>query len=86
MIVPKHNIDTRPEADSVLTQLIQNQDPTERLARAVSASNRVAQQCKDAIIRAKPGISSQEVDLRFIKLNYGRELADKVRKFMAGNE
>jgi hypothetical protein len=86
MIVPKHNIDTRSEANSVLTQLIQNQEPSERLARAVSASNRVAQQCKDAIIRAHPGISAQEVNLRFIELNYGRELADNVRNFMAGNE
>ena len=86
MIVPKQNIDTCPEADTVLTQLIQNQDPSERLAGAIAASNRVAQQCKDAIVRANPGISTQELNLRFIELNYGQELADNVRNFMAGNE
>lgn len=86
MIVPKQNIDTHPEANTVLTQLIQNQDPSERLAGAVSASDRVAQQCKDAIVRTNPGISAQEVNLLFIELNYGRELADNVRNFMAGNK
>lgn len=85
MTVPKPNIDTRSEADTVLTQLIQNQDPSERLAGAITASNRVAQQCKDAIVRAHPGISALEVSFRFIELNYGRELADNVRDFMAGN-
>lgn len=86
MIVPKQTIDTSTEADTVLTQLIQNQDPSERLAGAVSASNRVAQQCKDALLRSNPGISAQEVNLRFIELNYGRELADNVRNFTAGNK
>ena len=85
MAIPKHNVDTRSEADAVLTQLIQNQDPSKRLAGAVSTSNRVAQQCKDAILRANPGISAQEVNLLFIEVNYGPELADDVRNFLAGN-
>ena len=85
MIVPKQNVDTSSEADVVLTQLIRNQDPSKRLVGAITASNRVAKQCKDAILRANPGISANEVNLRFIELNYGRELADNVRNFMAGN-
>ena len=58
MIIPNQNVDTRSEADVVLTQLIQNQDPSKRLAGAVAASNRVAQQCKDAILRMNPELSS----------------------------
>ena len=85
MIVPKQNVDTRSEADVVLTQLIRNQDPSRRLVGAVAASNRVAQQCKAAILRANPGISTHEVNLRFIDLNYGLELANNVRNFMAEN-
>lgn len=75
--------DTCQEADAVLTQLILQQDPSKRLAAAVAASNRVARQCKNAILRANPGISSQEVGLRFIELNYGLELAANVRNFLA---
>ena len=86
MIVPNPNVDTRSEADSVLIELVRNQDPSTRLAGAIAASNRVAQQCKDAIRRANPGISDQEVNLRFIELNYGRELADSVRSFLAGTQ
>ena len=77
------NFDTTPEADAVLTKLIQQQSPSKRLLGAIAASNRVAQQCKDAILRADPKISAQEVNLRFIELNYGRELADNVRNFLA---
>ena len=84
-MIPNQNIDTRSEAEALLTQLIQNQEPSKRLAGAVAASNRVAQQCKDAILRVDPGISLQQVNLRFIELNYGLELADNVRNFLAGN-
>lgn len=79
------NNDTRPEAEAVLLQLIRAQQPATRLAKAVSASNRVAQQCKNAILRAAPEISEDEVKLRFIEFNYGEQLADEVRKYLAEN-
>lgn len=82
MSVKNEIIDTCALSDAVLTQLIQRQKPAERLAAAVLASNRVAQQCKDAILRANPGMSSQEVGLRFIELNYGQKLANAVRDFL----
>lgn len=85
MRIKHNNFDTSPEADAVITQLTLQQEPSKRLARAVAASNRVARQCKAAILRTNPEISSQEVNLRFIELNYGRELADNVRNFLAGN-
>lgn len=83
MNVNHKSTDTLPESEAVLTQLIMRQKPVERLAGAIAASNRVAQQCKDAIVRANPGIDSQEVGLRFIELNYGLELANAVRDFLA---
>jgi hypothetical protein len=83
MNVKNENNDTSPESDAVLNQLIMHQEPAKRLAAAVAASNRVAGQCKDAIRRANPGISIQEVNLRFIELNYGAELAAAVRSVLA---
>ena len=85
MSINHENGDTSYEAIAVLNQLILQQDPSKRLAAAVAASNRVVKQCKDAILRANPGISSEEVSLRFIELNYGLKLADEVRKFLAKN-
>ena len=84
MRIKNDNLDTSSEADAVLVQLILRQEPSERLAGAVAASNRVAQQCKDAVQRANPGLSSQEVELRFIELNYGLEMANQVRTFLVG--
>ena len=86
MKIRKQIVDTSSEAEAVLVQLIRKQDPAKRLADAVSASNRVALQCKDAIIRANPEFSTQQVNLRFIELNYGQELADSVRNFLAQNK
>ncbi len=86
MSVKNKSIDTRPESDAVLTQLIQSQEPAQRLAGAFAASNRVARQCKEAIRRANHGISIQEVNLRFIEINYGKELAANVRGFLAAKQ
>ena len=55
------------------------------LAGTVAASNRVAEQCRNAIRRANPEISEEEVRLHFIALNYGQKMADDVRKFLTGN-
>ena len=79
----KEITDNRPDTDVVLTQLIMLQTPTERLAAAVAASNRVARQCKNAILRANPGICPEEAGLRFIEINYGLDLANAVRNFLA---
>jgi hypothetical protein len=84
MSKPKPILDTAPEAESVLIQLLQSKSPTRRLEEAVSASNRVAEQCKNAIRRMNPGISEDEVKLRFIQLNYGQEIANCVRAYLAG--
>jgi hypothetical protein len=76
-------LDTTPEAEAVLIQMLRAQPPAKRLADAVSASNCVAEQCKNAIRRMNPGISEDEVRLRFIELNYGSEIALRVRAYLA---
>ena len=35
-----------------------------------------------AIARANPGLSPQEVDLKFVELHYGKELASRVRRYL----
>jgi hypothetical protein len=75
--------DTSQSAESILIDLIRSQSPTERLQLALSASRRVAEQCKRAIGRQNPEFSEDELNLRFIELNYGKKLADEVRDSMA---
>lgn len=74
--------DTSPEAESVLIRMLRDQPPFRRLFDAVTASNRVAEQCKNAIRRNNPQISENEVKLRFIELNYGQKIADEVRAYL----
>ncbi len=56
-----------------------------RVYSAVCASNRVAEQCKNAIRRSQPQISEDEIKLRFIELNYGQEIANEVRAYLSNN-
>ncbi len=85
MSISTNTRDTTPEAEAVLIQLLRARPATKRLADAVAASNRVAEQCKDAIRQRNPGISEEEVGLRFIEINYGPELANKVRIYLRRN-
>jgi hypothetical protein len=75
--------DTSPEAESVLIGILRDKPACMRLRDAVSASNLVAEQCKNAIRRRHPQISEDEVKLRFIELNYGREIANEVRAYLS---
>ena len=77
------HLDTTPEVEAVLIQLLRDKPPTMRVDEAISASNRVAEQCKNAIRRMNSGISENEVRLRFIELNYGPEIANHVQAYLA---
>ena len=82
MVIPSNNRDTSPEAELVLIRLLREKPPSARLNDAVMASNRVAQQCKEAIRRSDPKCSEENIKLRFIALNYGEEMANKVRAYL----
>ena len=79
MSVPSPIRDTSPEANAVLIQLVRDKPNHLRLKDAVMASNRVAEQCKDAIRRSDPELSEDEVKLRFIALNYGKRQSTSPR-------
>ena len=81
---PNFIIDTAPEAEAVLIRLLRAKPPARRLEEAVAASNRVAEQCKQAIRRMNPKLSEAEVRLRFIEINYGKDLAENVKTYLAG--
>lgn len=82
MSKPSSIQDTSQQADSVLISLLRDKPAPARLYDAVCASNRVAEQCKNAIRRRHPGLSEVDVKLLFIELNYGREIANQVRNWL----
>lgn len=75
--------DTAPEAEAILLDLIRKQSPSERVQQAMSASRRVAEQCKRAIARSNPHFTEEDINLKFIEINYGKKLADEVREWLA---
>ena len=48
---------------------------------ALRLSSEVMQASKRAIARTHPDLTAREVELRFIELHYGKELADAVREY-----
>lgn len=64
--------DTSCETERVLLDLIRKQSPAERVRQAFAASRSVAEQCKRAIARQNPEFSQQQINQRFIEINYGK--------------
>lgn len=71
--------DTSPDAERVQLELLRQATPERRAALALALSQHVAQLARAAIRRANPGASESEIDLQFVALQYGQELADRVR-------
>jgi hypothetical protein len=75
--------DTDPEAERVQLELLQAASPSRRLRLALSLSRTVMGLARDGLARGLPGASAEEIGLRFVALNYGRELAEDVREYLA---
>ena len=76
-----YTTDTSSEAHAVQLDLIRRMAPEERFRKAHAMSCRCRKMARDAIRRRYPGISEDELRLRFIELVYGRDLADEVRRW-----
>ncbi len=71
--------DTDPEAERVQLELLRAASPSRRLRLALSLSRTTMGLAHDGLGRGLPGASPEEVGLRFVALNYGRDLAEEVR-------
>lgn len=74
--------DTSPEIEKIQIQMFRNATAAKRFARARSLSSTVIQLSRRAIRRNHPFFSDQDVKEEFISLHYGKELAEKVRRFV----
>jgi len=75
-------LDTRPEAEKVLISLLRNANTAQKFAQVRSLSQTAIQLSRRAIARANRGLSGEQLDLRFITLHYGKELANNVKEFL----
>jgi len=69
-------------SESIRIDLARKMTVAERFEGMCSLTNREVCHSKRTIAKANPGISQQEVTLIFIEIHHGKELADKVRKYL----
>ena len=71
--------DTHPDAERVQIELLRRKTPAERLAMARRLSDLVVRMSRQAIARRHPNWTPQQVNLAWMEMSYGRELAGQVR-------
>jgi hypothetical protein len=79
MKVPARPTDTTADAERVQVELLRRAPVARRLRVALQLSATVAAAARRALARARPQASRRELDLWFVELHYGAELADGLR-------
>jgi len=74
--------DTDPEAGRVQMELLRRASPARRLHLALSLSRSVLTLSREGIARRRPHASPEQVGLEFVRLHYGRDLADEVERHL----
>ncbi len=72
--------DTSPEAERVQIELLRKLTPAQRVSTMRSLTATALRLSRRALARANPGLQDREIDLLFIELNYGKPLADEIRR------
>jgi hypothetical protein len=79
MPIPARPIDTAPDAERVQVDLLRAAPIARRLHLALSLSATVISAARRAIARAQPHASPRDLDVRFVELHYGPEIAARLR-------
>jgi hypothetical protein len=74
--------DTHPDAERVQIELLRKATGAQRIAKMRSLTSFVVGMSRQAAARANPGLTSREIDLLWVKLNYGQELAGRLRDYL----
>ena len=74
--------DTHPEAEKVQLELLRKKTPSERFALMRSLTAFVTGLSRRSLMQANPNISETELRIKVIELQYGKELAQRVRNYL----
>ena len=80
--IPIRSPDTDAEADRAHIDLLRSATPARRAALALSLTATVVGLARLALARQDPGANDEEIGLRFVELNYGREIAAGLAAFL----
>ena len=74
--------DTDEATEQAHLELLRRASPGRRLSLALSVSATVVGLSRRGLARTHPGLSEEEIGLRFVEQNYGEELAHDLRTFL----
>ena len=74
--------DTTPQAERVQIELIRQSSVAKRISMVRSLSQTAMYLSRRAIQRANPSLNEREVDLLFVELHYGKDLAERLRSYL----
>jgi len=74
--------DTHPAAEEVQLELLRKATTAQRFAIMQSLTTTGIGLSRRAIKRANPGLDQRELDLIFVALHYGQDLADRLRVYL----
>ncbi len=76
------SMDTSPEAERIQIELLRKASPAKRFSLARSLSQSLIRASRKTIQELHPELSQEELDLLFIELYYGKDLANNVRAYL----
>ena len=76
--------DTSKAAEVFQVQMLKRAGTARRVDLVRNLSETMIQLSRRAIARSHPRFSSEDVDLFFVELSYGAELAGRVRQYIQG--
>lgn len=74
--------DTNPKIEELIISLTRKLSVSEKFSQVRSLSRTVMNLSYRAIKRENPGLNENEIDYLFIKYNHGKNLADRLKKFL----
>lgn len=80
MITQSRDTDLRTEAFQI--KLLRNANISERFNLMQALTSSVISFSKEAISKSNPKMSKEELDILFVKLNYGEKLANKLNNYL----
>jgi hypothetical protein len=76
--------DTHPEAEKVQIELLRKATGAQKIKQMRSLTSLVVGLSRRGIARANPNLNRHAVDMLWVELNYGKDLATHLRNYQTG--
>ncbi len=76
---------THPEAEAVQQELLRRKSAAEKFAIVRALTATVVSLCPQGIRERHPEFDERDVDIHLVEMNYGRELAEGLRRRLEGD-